>query len=325
MKRFKRLVFLVFLVGCVIISSQAFADKVYFTMGGAGAQGRWYAEVSFFAKLITENISNVTASGVVSPGVSRGNIKRIGNMELQGGRCFGTDFYNAYHKKPPLDEKDYGVTAWFMGPKLIMRCIAAPSVKSIKDLKGKKIGVGVRGSGDDELAINLLKHYGLSEKDVKLQFVGRKVAQNSFANHQIDAILIIYTRNNHRHLGPVFSARPVGKSAHFVPFKMSDLKGFVKKYPFLGLDTGGEPDFKTPNLNAVYVPTMLALHKTVDASLAYKMTKLIMTNWDQVTAALPWWTPDEVTPETAAKIPGMTPQMFHPGALKYYKEAGVIK
>jgi len=131
-----------------------------------------------------------------------------------------------------------------------------------------------------DILLEKLHHHQNIEKDVKLQFVGRKVAQNSFANHQIDAILIIYTRNNHRHLGPVFSARPVGKSAHFVPFELADLRGFVKKYPFLGIDTGGEPDFKTPDLNAVYVPTMLALHKTVDADLAEAFD--LSTGWGAI-------------------------------------------
>lgn len=206
-----------------------------------------------------------------------------------------------------------------------MRVIASPSIKTVRDLKGKKIGVGVRGSGDDEFALRLLDFYGLKEKDVKLQFVGRKVAQNSFANHQIDAIMLTYTRNNHRHLGPVFAARPIGKSSHFVNPTMEELKAFTLKWSFYGIDTGGEPDFGVSDLTGVYVPTLMALHKSVDEDLVYKMTKIIFENWDDCIKALPWWTPDETSPETAAEIPGATAKAFHPGALRYYKEKGLIK
>lgn len=324
MKRFKSLMFSVALAAVLLISSQAFA-KEYFTLGGAGAQGRWYAEMSFFAKMITENFPDVTATGVVSPGVSRGNIKRMGMKDLQAGVIFGRDMYKAYNKIAPLDKKDYGVRIWMKCPGHLLRLIADPSIKTVHDLKGKKIGVGVRGSGDDEIAINFLKHFGLTEKDVKFQFVGRKVAQNSFANHQTDAILITYARNNQRHMGPVFSARPLGKASHYVHFKKEDLEAFVKDYPYYGIDTKGEPAFNEPELLGVYSPVMIGAHKSVDPDLMYKMTKVIVKNWDEVTKNMPWWGQEGVTPETITQIPGVSSEMFHEGALKYYKEAGLTK
>jgi len=197
----------------------------------------------------------------------------------------------------------------------------------MQDLRGKKIGLGVRGSGDDTFALRLLDFYGIKEKDIRAQFVGRKVAQNSFANHQLDAIIESYTRNNQQHLGPVFAARPLNKSSHFIPPTLEEATKFAEKWPCYGVDTFGEPVFNEPDMVGIYMMTLMAIHESVDEELVYQMTKVLFENWDEVLEALPWLTPSEggqlgASLEIAMDIPGAK---FHPGALRYYKEMGVAK
>ncbi len=317
----------VFLTVLGFATSAVAKDVVYFTMAGASSQGRWYAEVSFLAKLITEKMPNVRATGVVSPGVSRGNIKRMASGEIPAARVFGDDIWALNQKLPPFDKKDYNIKAWFKCVRQPIRVIAKPSIKTMQDLKGKKVGLGVRGSGDDTFALRLLNFYGIKEKDIKAQFVGRKVAQNSFANHQIDAIIESYTRNNQRHLGPVFAARALGKASHFIAPTMEEAKAFCKKWPCYAVDTYGEPVFKQPDLIGIYMTTIMAVRGDIDEDLVYNITKLFFENWDEVIEALPWWKPSAdkklgVCLENAMSIPAAT---FHPGALRYYKEMGVAK
>ena len=302
-------------------------DTVYLSLGGANSQGRWYAEVSYIAQLLTEKMPNIRAVGVVTPGVSRGNIKRIAKGELQAGRVFQDDLWAVAKKMAPFDDKDYNIKAWFKCIRQPIRVIADPSIKTMRDLKGKRIGLGVRGSGDDTSALRLLEFYGIGEKDIKAQYVGRKVAQDSFSNHQIDAIIETYTRDNQRHLGPVFAARPLGKASNFLAPTLEEAKKFCEKWPCYGVDTYGEPAFGQPDLIGLYVMTLMVIDGSADEDLVYKMTKVIFENWDSVLEALPWFRPNEdkqlgACLETAMDIPGVE---FHPGAVRYYKEMGVAK
>jgi TRAP-type uncharacterized transport system substrate-binding protein len=185
----------------------------------------------------------------------------------------------------------------------------------------------VKGSGDDVFAWRLLNFYGIKEGDIKAQHVGRKVAQNSFANHQLDAIIESYTRNNQRHLGPVFAARPLGKASHFIAPTKEEAEAFCKKWPCYGVDLHGEPDFGKPDMVGIYMVTIMGIHESVSDEMAYNLTKVIFDNWDEVIEALPWWKPSKdgqlgVYPGNAMDIPAAT---FHPGVVKYFKEKGLIK
>jgi ABC-type nitrate/sulfonate/bicarbonate transport system substrate-binding protein len=60
------------------------------------------------------------------------------------------------------------VVACFV-PSLPFMLIARPEIKSVQDLKGKTIMIGVAGSSPDLIARMMLKHFGLDpEKDMKL-------------------------------------------------------------------------------------------------------------------------------------------------------------
>jgi TRAP transporter TAXI family solute receptor len=322
-------------LGC---SAAIAAEKIYFTIGGAGSQGRWYAEVSCIAKLLTEKMPNVTATGVVSPGVSRGNINRMAKGELQAGRLMADDFYAVVHKLPPFDKGAFPVKAWFKVIRQPLRVVADISIKKSSDLKGKKIALGVRGSGDDTIAWRYLNFLGIKEGDVKVQYIGRKEALAAFTNHQVDAVIMSFTRNNQGYFGPVFAARPFGKSAHFLAPTMEEAKQFSQQWPCYIVDVYGEPDFGAPDLIGVTYETIFAIHEKVDEKLAYEMTKIIFDNWDTVvTQALPWFKPESESKKPGAEkdlgaslqkamdIPGTTAKDFHPGALRYYKEKGVAK
>lgn len=65
--------------------------------------------------------------------------------------------------------------------------VAKPGITSVKDLKGKKIGVEI-GFVDHLLLLNALKKAGLSEKDVELVNVPTNETPQVLASGQVDAI-----------------------------------------------------------------------------------------------------------------------------------------
>ncbi|MBW2305322.1 MAG: TAXI family TRAP transporter solute-binding subunit [Deltaproteobacteria bacterium] len=299
--------------------------QMYLTMGGAGSGGRWYAETSYLAKLITKKYPDIRATGVVSPGVSRGNINRVAKKEIQGGRVFLDDLLLIANRQEPFKaERFQDVRGWMTLNNLYLRCVADMDIKTFKDLKGKKVGTGVRGSGDEALAKNFLRFMGLDpEKDLKMQYLGREAAQRAFANRQLNAFILTYSRNNQRHFGPVFAARPVTKAAHYLDAPKSVLEAFCKKYPVYFVDELGEPVFKHPKLKGIANPTALIIHASVPEDVVYKVTKLIIEEWDTIMKDMPWLNaPNEASLE---KLPKFWPIPIHTGAVKAYKEKGIIK
>ncbi len=317
---------MIVLVGLALLQGTEYATaQIYLTMGGAGSGGRWYAETSYLAKMITTKYPDIRATGVVSPGVSRGNINRVANKEIQAGRVFLDDVMLIPNREEPFKaEKFQEVRGWMTLNNLYLRCAADMNIKTFKDLKGKKVGTGVRGSGDEVLALRFLKFVGLDpDKDLKMQYLGREASQRAFANRQLNAFMLTYSRNNQRHFGPVFAARPVNKAAHYLDAPKDLLEAFCKKYPVYFVDELGEPVFKHPKLKGIAIPSALIIHASVPEDVIYKATKLIIEEWDKIMKDMPWLkAPNEASLE---KLPKFWPIPIHPAAVKVYKEKGILK
>lgn len=69
--------------------------------------------------------------------------------------------------------------------------VGSPTVKSVQDLKGKKVGIGRKGSGMEVYTRFILKRFGLTEKDVTLVANGSyQPAYASLQSKQVDATII---------------------------------------------------------------------------------------------------------------------------------------
>jgi TRAP transporter TAXI family solute receptor len=77
---------------------------------------------------------------------------------------------------------------------------------------------------------------------------------------------------------------------------------------------------QTEAVPTVAIQNFLVSHEGVSADAAYKMTKAIFEHLPDLQAAHA--AAKSITRENAAKNP---PAPLHPGAVKYYKEVGLIK
>lgn len=299
------------------------ADPEIITLSGAGPQGRWFKESSLFGKVLTEALDDKpTVNGVTGKGVSVGNIKRIAAGKIEGGRFYQFDLENAHKATNQFKGGNYdNVLVWMKLGTHLFRVIADVSIKKFSDLKGKTVAIGVKGSGDDLLAMRILKNYGITADNTSFQFIGRSDAQNALANHQLDAIAMPYARNNQGHLGPVFAARPVGKSTDFAVPDADKNDAFLAADKTFFLDKLGEPVFGRPDLVGIAFYQGMAIRADLSEELVYRMTKALYENWDKVLQGAPWWdAPGEASLESA---PAFTTVPYHPGAIRYYKEKGV--
>ncbi len=193
---------------------------------------------------------------------------------------------------------------------------ADSGIKTIADLKGKRISVGAAKSGTELNARAILKAAGLTYKDfAKVEYLPFGESVELIKNRQLDVTL------QSAGLG-VASIRDLATSVKIVvvpiPADVVAKVGSAAYQP--GVIPAGTYDGQAQDTPTAVIPNFLVTHDGVSADLVYKMTKAMYDNLDMLVAA-----------HAAAKaikladaLKGM-PVPLHPGAERYYKEKGLIK
>ncbi|MGB6056604.1 MAG: TAXI family TRAP transporter solute-binding subunit [Burkholderiaceae bacterium] len=193
---------------------------------------------------------------------------------------------------------------------------ADSGVKTLADLKGKRISVGAPKSGTELNARAIFKAAGMSYSDfAKVEYLPFGESVELMKNRQLDATL------QSAGLG-VSSLRDLASSVKIVVvpvpqdvvLKVGDpayQSGVIPAHTYEGQDA---------NVPTAYVQNFLVTHEGVPADTVYKMTKSMFENLDHLVAAHA--AAKSIRKESA--IVGM-PLPLHPGAEKYYREIGVLK
>jgi hypothetical protein len=192
---------------------------------------------------------------------------------------------------------------------------ADSGIKTLADLKGKTLSVGAPKSGTELNSRAILKAAGMSYKDLgQVQYLPFAESVDLMKNRQLNATL------QSAGLG-VASLKDLSSSTDInvvaVPKETVEKIGppFVAVVIPAGTYTGQKTDVPT-----AAVVNYLVTSSAVSDDLAYQMTKLIYENLPELANA--HVAGKEIKLETAATG---SPAPLHPGALRYYKEKGIIK
>jgi uncharacterized protein len=193
---------------------------------------------------------------------------------------------------------------------------AESGIKSLADLKGKRISVGAPKSGTELNARAVLKAAGLGYKDfAKVEYLPFGESVELMKNRQLDVTL------QSAGLG-VASLRDLAVSMKIVvveiPADVVTKVGDAAYQPaVIPADTY---DGQTKDVPSIAIQNFLVTHEGVPADTVYKMTKALWENLDALVAAHA--AGKGIRKENALK--GM-PAPLHPGAEKYYREVGMLK
>jgi len=194
---------------------------------------------------------------------------------------------------------------------------AKSPIKSIEDLKGKRVSPGAKGLSNDLEAQRLLKLYDMSYDDMKVQFLSFEDAANQFIDGHLDALLFITLPF------PFAAVINVSSQGEIRLLSIPD-----DKITQLAEFRGVEPFTLPPNLykgvdypvKGIAVRAHLVVGEKMPDDVAYSIVKTIATNYSRYPVALRSMTYAKM--EDMAKDVGIP---LHPGAARYYKEKGWIK
>src|SRR5437899_507521 len=192
---------------------------------------------------------------------------------------------------------------------------ADSGIKTLADLKGKSLSVGAPKSGTELNSRAILAAAGLSYKDLgKVEYLPFAESVDLMKNRQLNATL------QSAGLG-VASLKDLSSSSEItvvsVPKEVVDKIGppFVSVMIPANTYTGQDKDVPT-----AAVINYLVTSSAVSDDLAYQMTKLVFESLPELANAHA--AGQEIKLDTA---PTRSPVPLHPGAIRYYKEKGLIK
>jgi len=188
-------------------------------------------------------------------------------------------------------------------------------IKTVADLKGKRVNIGNPGSGQRGNAEDVLKLYGLDyNKDFSAEALQQAEASRALVDQKIDAFF--FTVGN-----PSAAIEEPAQSVDLdiVAINSDAIKKFVAEHPYYimtkipaGTYKGVDKDVETYAVTATVVT-----NESVSEEVVYDMVKTVFDNLDELKAshaAFRNLNPKEMLGGLSAPL--------HPGAVKYYKEKG---
>ena len=193
---------------------------------------------------------------------------------------------------------------------------ADSGIKTLADLKGKRISVGAPKSGTELNARAVLKAAGLTYKDMaKVEYLPFGESVELMKNRQLDVTL------QSAGLG-VSALRDLAASMKIVVVEIpADIVARIGDPAYQPATIpAGTYEGQTQDVAAIAIQNFLVTHEGVPTDTIYKITKSMWENLPALVAAHS--AGKGIKKENALK--GMAVPL-HPGAEKYYREIGLLK
>ena len=287
------------------------------TIGTSTVGGAWYPMGGALANVISSYVPNAKASATPSAAtIENLTLVRSGKMEI--GMATADIPYQQYHGLAGLEKDESLRTLTMFSNNIICILVKDGSpVHSIEDLKGKKLGVGVQGSSAYTIAVAILKAHGIDiEKDVDQYQGGISQQTEALKDGNIDAFMLTFPQGG---AAPGLIELDTTEKIRFIDMDMEKLKEVNAESPCytIGQIPAGYVDSLKEPVNTLVIGCVFMVKDTMDEELVYNITKSMFEHKDELDAIHAAW--KDTNEKTAAVN---CPFPLHPGAERYYKEAG---
>ncbi|HEX8010914.1 MAG TPA: TAXI family TRAP transporter solute-binding subunit [Casimicrobiaceae bacterium] len=302
-----------------LAAAPASAAEQFINVLTGGTSGVYYP----LGVALASNISKALPGVKTSVQATKASVENLNLLEAGRGEIaftLGDSLSDAWKGnaeagfKTPL-KKLRGIAAIY--PNYIQFVARADAgIKTLADLKGKKISVGAPKSGTELNARTILSAAGIAYKDfAKVEYLPFGESVELMKNRQIDVTL------QSAGLG-VSALRDLATSMDtvVVPIPPDVVKKTNDPAYLPAMIPANTYRGQTTAVPAAAVQNYLVTHAGVSNDTVYAMTKALWTGLDQLVAAHS--AAKAIDPKRA--LEGM-PVPLHPGAEKYYKEVGLIK
>ena len=301
----------------LVLSLVACGGTSTMTMGTGSPTGTYYSYGGILAQYIKNN-AEITVNAV-STGGSKDNIQGIDNGDYQLGTVQSDVMHYAYNgiRSFETDGKIESFrTVAGLYAEAVQLVTVNPDIKSVADLKGKKVSIGAPGSGVYFNAMDVLAAAGLTESDITPQYQNFDESADALKDGKIDAAFIVAGAPT-----PAISELSLtNKNTTIVPIDGDIADKLMKSNTFYSVYKipAGTYENQKADIATVTVKATLIVSADADEDAVYKLTAAIFDNIDAITKEHAKGA--ELSLENATE--GLTVP-FHAVAAKYIKENGI--
>lgn len=293
------------------------------TITSGTTTGSYYAAASAVAKIFNRKSADyrMRLATVASPG-SVANIDDVSAGKAAFGIAETELIKRAVQGVRPWEGKERtnlrGVLGLFVASVTIVAATDT-GIRTIPDLKGKRLNIGAPGSIDNTYAAAFLQMSGLNPGEVKRIEQSTALAPELLQKGEIDAYICIVGHPNLT----VLEASQGKRKVLLVPMDNALIEQLVTNNPLLtavAVPTKYYPDLEfRGTVPSIGVRTVLFTTAVQSEEAVYRLVREVAQNADLFRRQHPIL--QNFNPRDAARVPVIP---LHPGAARYFREAGLL-
>jgi len=309
MRQIRGLTGLVLALAGTVGATTAQAERL--TMGATYSSSPYYAYqvgmAGFLAKTVDDlqvNVRELGGGQVSTEALLRGEV----DMSIA---VSATDFSAMAGEKPfgaPAEELR---TLWYFAPTWLNFVVAADSgIASMRDLSGRHINPGGRGSSTESMVDLVLAELGIEPELVRIDGTD---ALEEFQNGRLDGFVKSGLLPD-----AYIQQAAVARDISFVPMTDEEIDKIIAAYPYFS-----RADVKTEDAEFSTVQTAVGITTTSDMSeeMAYQIAKAVFSEEGKTAAAEVYPPSKAFSAAEVTLVAAVAP--LHPGVLRYFDEQGI--
>ena len=318
---FKRLGSLVLAAAFIAAFPGAVQAQQFFRIGTGGTAGTYYPVGGMIANAVSQPGKIVVTAQASNGSVANVNGIAGGGMESGFSQAdvatwaqTGTGIYEG---KPNVPGLRLIANLYPESVHLVVR--KGSGIKTVFDLKGKRVALDEPGSGTLVNAKLILAAYGIQEADIKPEFIKPNQAGDKMKDGALDAFFFV----GGAPAGAIAELASGGAGIELIAIDGPQAEGLRQASPFFSPDNIPADTYKgVAAVRTLSVGAQWVTSDKADAATVYEITKALFSDATQKTLQAGHAKGKLITKENAVKSAGIP---FHPGAEKYYREAGLLK
>lgn len=293
----------------------------FFRIGTGGTAGTYYPIGGMIANAVSQP-GKIVATAQASSG-SLGNVNGIVGGAMESGFS-QSDVATWAQKGTGIFEGKPNVPGLRMIANLYPESLhivvkKGSGLKSVADLKGKRVALDEPGSGTLINARLVLAAYGIKESDIKPEYIKPNQAGDKMKDGSLDAFFF----TGGAPAGAIAELATSGSGIELLPIDGAQADSLRATSPFFAVDNIAADTYKgVAAVRTLAVGAQWVTSDKADAETVYQITKSLFSDATQKTLAAGHAKGKFITLQNAVQGVGIP---YHAGAEKYYREAGVLK
>ncbi|MBR2448448.1 MAG: TAXI family TRAP transporter solute-binding subunit [Clostridia bacterium] len=307
----------VLMVAVLVFTFAACGGSTTMTMGTGSPTGTYYAYGGILGQYV-KNEAGITVNAV-STGGSKDNIQGIDAGDYQLGTVQSDVMDYAWNGTRSF-EKDGKIDSFRTIAGLYAEAVQLitvnPEIKTVADLKGKKVSIGAPGSGVYFNAMDVLAAAGIAETDIKPQYQNFDESADALKDGKIDAAFIVAGAPT----PAITELSMTNANTRIVPIDGDFAEKLMKANSFYSVYKIPANTYKNQAEEIATVTVKATLIVSADASKedVYKLTAAIFDNAESISKEHAKGAELSLANATeGATVP------FHEGAAQYFAEKGI--